>query len=658
MQSKPGSNYVLYLEFDGGIITPINQESLVPSATSLATNWVQLANIIDTDGTFISSKRFIPYIGGLLTDPERVINQINVPPPDLQTRNKRTEMTKIVAKKYEIFDVNVTDEKNIFDNAGKKNRQRCFITNRPDAIEYNNLLNDFSENSAFPYSWRRFLMGYTFLFPWNFQNQLQWFLGIPLTTININWNIFDGFSPDPSVLGVNEILPGADRAMNLPCFSCDNRNQPMILQTANYNQTPNMRGGFTRTVINYDKVGTIAAHELGHLLYLAHRGIYQYEYYPGHDEWGPLMGFPLTSPAPELAQLRKLIQWSKAEYGGATNKFQDDILKIQQQIPLIKKIKKQKQIADKDDFIKFEKVHSSDFPKWDQELGYNLRTLTKSDVVTDDNKKVIQGMIGFPYDFDVLKILLPEGTYNFSIDPLSKTSIGENSMFDPDILLLNCNCQRSKQEVNPSCSQNDLPSFYPENIEQNKMQCVAFNPDIGDEYTPIQQFSPDNGFSMKMASITLNHKSIVYLMIRGDKNLTPNDGWSRYGSVGKYNLQITRNSKDGFSDDPSTFLSNNILPKSRCEEYNVCNDNIILYVEDESGISGDEDEEHFLELDVRNSGGIEKKKFLVYGQPIDLDTNTDTKEYEGRFFLTVPIDGKCKKQEFIIGNNWERKKQE
>jgi len=654
MQTKPGSENVFYIEFNGGKIT-----SPVPSQFTYygqGFSWVDVANFVDTNGTYIDLVRDL-VLG-------KYINEINVP-ASISMQSQKTFITQWVGKFYEIFDVNVTDEINIFNGANKKKRWRCIVTRRPSAENYNNLLNNFQENTSYPYSWRRFLVGTAFN---TYGLLIASALGIQLSEINMNWHLNGGFTEGGGNLLGNRALPWSDPAMNYPCFVFENStSRRYVLQTANFFQTPQMIPyGQSADIVKYNTtVAQAVAHELGHNCgILEHESYFNEEYYMGHTPWGPLMGFPYKSRATQ--GLETLIQWSKGEYRGARDNV-DDILKLQEYIPFIKKPKKSKNTANANDVKTFELVHNSDVPKWDQNLGYNVRTLTKSDVVTDDDgRKSIKGMIGFQYDFDVFKILLPEGTYNFSIDPLAyglgNANSSSPSMFDPDILLLNCHCQRSKEEANPSCNQNDLPSFYPDNIAQNKMQCVAFNPDIGGNYTPIQQFSPDNGFSMKIATASLSKRSIVYLMIRGDKNLTPSDGWSRYGSVGKYNLRITRNSKNGFSDDPSTFLSNNILPKARCEEYNVCNNNtfnqVLLYVQDEIGSSGNQNEEHFLEIDTIKNGEIEKKKFLVYGQPIDSKTNTDTPEYSDRFFLTIPINGECKKQEFVVGNDWEKKKEE
>lgn len=59
------------------------------------------------------------------------------------------------------------------------------------------------------------------------------------------------------------------------------------------------------------------AHELGHVLGLAHDGGPSTSYYLGHGEWTPIMG----------SGGRVFSQWSKGEYNGATNQ-EDDLFKI------------------------------------------------------------------------------------------------------------------------------------------------------------------------------------------------------------------------------------------------------------------------------------------------------------------------------------------
>lgn len=62
--------------------------------------------------------------------------------------------------------------------------------------------------------------------------------------------------------------------------------------------------------------GRIASHELGHNLGLSHDGLYGAEYHGGDPSrtWAPIMGGAAKTP---------IIQWSRGDYAGATNKEDD-----------------------------------------------------------------------------------------------------------------------------------------------------------------------------------------------------------------------------------------------------------------------------------------------------------------------------------------------
>lgn len=69
-----------------------------------------------------------------------------------------------------------------------------------------------------------------------------------------------------------------------------------------------------------------ASHEIGHSFALSHDGQTDgTKYYGGHDNWGPIMGFPTS---------RAITQWSKGEYPLANN-TQDDIAVIAVYAPLL-----------------------------------------------------------------------------------------------------------------------------------------------------------------------------------------------------------------------------------------------------------------------------------------------------------------------------------
>jgi hypothetical protein len=655
MQSKPGAPKVIYISMNGDqIVDPM------ALFLTIGTSLIGVANVFDIDGTYIGN------------NPLKWISTVNVPPPKyLTSQSDREKILNIVAKKYEIFDVNVTDEQGVYENAGINNRYKAILTSRPKLQEYNDLINNKTENAAFPYSWRRYLVGCIDVSWWQVRQQ------------TIPWIIFTswyslGWAPPKWVMYANRIL-GRDLSKVYPVFAFDHTHNQYVMDIADTNPATRLlrysSTSGTEKAISYDVIAETIAHEIGHNFYLEHDGDLNAgsredrEYYKGHGvgqySWGPIMGNP--NPSIELTQ------WDKGEYFKSTNKSQSDIIEINRFLPFIKKPQKSKNIFTENNLKDFESDPAPFFlpPSWPKEKGFNVRVLTKSDVETLDNgQKIIKGMIGFPYDYDILKIMLPFGDYDFRIDP--KDPDNEGTMFDPDMQLLNCHCQQSKDDNNPECNQNDLPSFYPENINQDKMQCIAFTTELGGSYTSLRSFGGNDGFTLRSLIINIGDGyssgsgtnsaprgyGIVYLRILGGYNVNADNGWSRYSSVGKYNIRIIKDlGKPTWSEDPNSFLPNSVLPHARCEEFEVCtktgSEKILLYVKDgDGGSSGSTSEAHFKEYKIIKNGKIETKEFLVYGQPVDVNTPDD-----GKFYITVldPATNQCKKQMFVIGSSWEKK---
>ena len=639
MQTKPDSDYTFFLCFDGyKLSAPIGMSA---NPWGAAWSWVQYANLIDIDGTYTAFNIF------------NFVNTLSFPTATDFVSTNRSKIINRVKKYYEIFDVNITDELSVFESTAVEKRRMVIVTKRPTVEEYNLLLEDKSEESYFAYSYRRFLLGVNPTVGGRngtpdviFQNPVYLRMGtwdsagFTATKSQKNqesWGIGDVSKDFPSIVfsDYNDIGVFMD-------LSKSSKDRELYFSGSRKTSDLNRNDG------TVESISLNIAHELGHSFPFeghedgsGHDGdingnfvLGSYTYYRGHNNWGAIMG--------SAKRGTQLNQWSKGEYAGATNTVDDDISVINKKIPLIKKPKKSMSALSytKEDSLIFEN------PYWNKSLGYNVRTLTKNDVeVIEENgktKKIIKGLIGFPYDFDVIKMLLPPGDYTFTINPFFDENA--STMLDPKLEILNCHCQESKPDNNPVCDQNSLPSFYPSDIDEDKMQCICFN----DNLESLKSSTTNDGFFTVSVTESLSNRQIVYLKIRGDKNRTPSDGWSRYGSLGEYYLKITRNFQKIFSEDPSTFLSSNILPKCRCEEFNVCFGGSAfktsLYVEDEAGGPvGNANEEHFIELDVIENGESGTKKFLVYGQPV----NRNAQEEFGKLYLPIFVDGACKKQEFI-----------
>jgi hypothetical protein len=615
MQSKPGSPNVIYLNFDGETIT---SPPLLGSTTiGNYFGWIAFANIIDIDGTpIVESNR---------------VSSIKVPPASAGPNFDKVQILQQSARKYEIFDVNITDERNVYD-AANGFKTMGLITCKPTIDEYNQLTleNNRSENHKWPYSYRRFLRS---------SRAAYSSLGLAGPPKTIGLLLFDW--TEYSFIWTNAFFL-SNRLNDINLIA----NSPQIVPV-------------TRVV------SRAVAHEIGHKLGLVHDGEQpNIEYFSGNDAgWIPIMG------GDNVNDIKNLSQWDKGEYrfhkhvtlGGRLNLIlgqkQNDLVIIGDTLGFIKSPKEKisKARVTSKDFRIYEDMARYNLC-WDfKNLGVNIRNLYNDDVITFNGKKMIEGMIGFPGDFEILKIVLPYGDYTFKIDPFWNTP---ESMLDVRIDLLNCHCHRSKEKHPVNCSQDDLPTTYPTDKNSNNFECISFSNCLGSNYDSFMSYPDRNdsfGFPVEIEDLKIPYTQIVYLMIRGDKEEPILDGWSPYGSVGKYYLQINRNQVN----NPETFLPDSAfpIPVSNCEEFSYCESGerkIVLFTQEDKENKGalNENGPHIKEFDTVQNGEVKKKKFLVNGPPIDINAQ----EEPGKFYLVVNIDNTCKKQEFIVGSDWEKRK--
>jgi len=640
MQSKPNSKNVIYVNFNGETI----QNNAILGSQSLTNyiGWVAYANEWDIDGTII-------------TDNNR-ISSIKVPPASATGLTIDTQnILKQLANKYDIFDVNVTDERGVYENASGF-KCMLIVTGRPSINEFNQLTaaNNRSENTIWPYSYRRFIsnpLNDSFSF-WSAAG-LAGTASILGTVIASNLS-FDIFKPMIAFLWVN--APNAVRKKI-------NENQY---------ETNFIQSSSPAVVFNTQKISRTAAHEAGHLFGLWHDSqMPDKEYYNGHNDWAPIMGWPGT---------RLLQQWSKGEYFGHVQSVaplggqgninynffgspQDDLIIIGSQLGFIKSPKNSisKTNVRASDYEKYELIANQDACWYNMDnLGVYSRVISQSDVVTFNNKKVIEGMIGFPGDFEIIKMVLQRGTYNFTIDPIWHNP---ESMLDINMQIFNCHCHKAKEDSAVNCNKEDLPTTYPENISSENFQCISFDNCL-DKYKYdnfLVTTPPDNDFNGLTVTVTLPYTQIVYLRIAGDKQNPIENGWSVYSSVGKYYLEITKNG----NNNPEAFLQSSStapLPVCNCEEYTYCdggnNKTIILFTQEEGEAKGTSNTAgaHIKEYTAVLNGEPKTKKFLVYGGPLNISTDCAK---EGKFCLDVydSTTQKCVKQEFVVGGDWEKKKE-
>lgn len=373
------------------------------------------------------------------------------------------------------------------------------------------------------------------------------------------------------------------------------------------------------------------AHEAGHLYGLAHWGdsrddpkrkAQNISYYGGgqpfNKDWAPIMGIKQGSSSQKF-------QWSNGNYLPKWNIFQDDIKTISKHGDLKKP------------------------PKTVNSLIYynNVRELKrakKMSRILNESSKPNTGMIGFPYDYDIVKILLPKGLMTVSVEPINNS----NAMLDFDADILYCDCELDKEKESIDM-QSEFDSFWTPEGETNITRKIVINND--DKYV-YKSLHDDTKRSSINFTLDLQYPTLVYLRIRGDyvspvdkKEDTPieeDKGQDRYGSLGRYTVRAIVDSA-AFHDD---------IPNAHCETFSICGtDNkvtkIKLFLQDEKDeqINGKDGGVSILETPVIINGQRVTKRFLVLGFAIPINAP----ENKDRFYLPFFKNGESMKQAFVLG---------
>ncbi len=400
-------------------------------------------------------------------------------------------------------------------------------------------------------------------------------------------------------------------------------------------------------------------HEIGHLFGLGHQGDFRHpvkqrlsglSYYGAtHPDWSPIMGYTYDRP---------IFQWSNtdyvhgvlSQYGGGKG-YQNDLLKM---ISWGLKLKKEP-------IATHQPTPSGPIGNLSRRPPSKKKPVTKDMVharyMTEEDGLEIIGMLGYDRDYDIIKVLLPFGSALITVEPYLEGKEVVN-MVDPRLEILYCNADlefdrstKSYFDFNEPWKPN-LPSNW---TDKNIFHGVQIE---NDEDKHVYQVGTSYvGTSGPKSSLTTytSYTTLVYIKVSQNWNgnvdditkkpLTADQGYSPYGSLGKYKLK--------FSKPQKIATPSYSLPIGRFEKFKVCREGYFeetwLLVQDENDNSpGDPSKEgmHVIELPIFKNGTKENKKFIVYGKPL---SPSDEKK-NGRYYLTISKDGElCKRQEFIVG---------
>lgn len=373
------------------------------------------------------------------------------------------------------------------------------------------------------------------------------------------------------------------------------------------------------------------SHEIGHLYGLEHWGDSRdsielkkknNSYYgmktTSNPKWSPIMGVCRFSDAN--------IQWSNGNYLPSWSYDQDDIKVLEKRVSLIK-------------------------PPINKVSKYvnNIRDLDKARkmarIFNVDNFAKSNGMIGFPYDYDIIKIIVPAGDTQITVRPADLNN--RSSDIDADILYCDCELDKQKANINMSAT---FDTYWAPEDETKILRKIAIN--NSDKYVQ-HELHDDKSRTTISFNINSEYTSLIYLRVRGDfispvdtKEEKPTEvdkGQDRYGSLGQYKV-------GAFSDNE---VFNTDIPNAHCEDFYACVNGqfqkITLFVQDEKDeqINGTEGGVHIYEGSALIDGELKTKRFLVIGYPLSIDQEG----LPGKFYLPVIKDGVCMKYAFIVGHS-------
>jgi hypothetical protein len=428
-------------------------------------------------------------------------------------------------------------------------------------------------------------------------------------------------------------------------------------------------------------IASTAIHEIGHALGLEHHGlataVTSEEYYDSPlSHWNPIMG---------AARSTIINQWNNGDYPNASNPSQDDAFIISHSADF-KKLPQNHPILLYPDTWKNFYFFSTRLGLPDKTLiTRNTRLISKDDIVTVEGVTTIEGLIGFPEDSDILKIILKSGSYEISDYPNMATRSASSEFITMQCfniqILKSQNTEISKQTTdlnqpkrtpdhenssNPTeftCSAEYLPNPFPVN---SKNACSAIlipeevyesRPPLSDENAIVIPSPGTFNEARSILNLSISETCLVYIKISGDK-IEGSQNFTSYGSLGKYNIIIKNNDTGSF--DLNSILSEKAPPNCYATEKftSFYPDQSLLYediffTQDRSDFGSNEvydgssDHPHVKKFNVVINGTIKEIPILLQGKEY-----TDYSEIEDwtvkRLFSIRNEDGDLKIQEFVI----------
>ena len=481
------------------------------------------------------------------------------------------------------------------------------------------------------------------------------------------------------------------------------------------------RKGFFHLQANYPLrvMAETCAHEIGHAFSLQHWSTNQRpapldEYHPGNEVWQPVMGYSTDDPQYPM--------WSKGDNSTEKTKYadleQDDIqFFIRKMIPLKltgeKALNIYKNITRPQwNFHEYEEkvikllspTSTRRFNNLFRGAGEKLSTrktrlINTTDVTFPDGLSAIAGLIGFPNDFDVLKIVLKQGSYEIS-NYFNSPSSGQTSLYlglevvksilevsksqlndldakiyektfsfprDADPLVPN-----PPSRINYECDNDFLSETFPEGSAEGKSFLkLPTRPRFWREgqapgskivVESNSAFGQFNNF--RKLSFTVTKTCMIYLIAFGDRHPDSTTGFSSYGSIGEYYINIKENG--------TTTNLLNILPevpppncypteKLKCVLNGAVEDKIFFTQDPEDytlnfPYDNTSDHPNAKKYKIVINGKLCEIPFLLQGKEYGLNDTIDEPDKKELFAVTSKVPatiGAPRIQEFIIAPEWD-----